>query len=231
MSKRAAVASRSRAALVALALLVPSLLLRSQPNESGFAESLKANVVAIRAAKTGFGFVVGERNGLLYIVTARHVVAPDTPDAAPPTPKLRFYADQGNTYDGRLLGTNDAAHDLAVISVQKPSVVQWNRQALAPSGLTTRGTRVWFVGRSDTWFVPVQPGTIVNEAPFRDHRIEADGLPVRVGTSGAPLVSASGIVGMIVTDGADDTRALSIEFIRTAFRDWAHPWNVLCRAA
>ena len=186
----------------------------------------------IRSAKTASAR--GRRAERSAVVTARHVLFPKyppDPDVSPSPAKLRFYADQGNSYDAKVLGTNDEQHDLAVLTVPPPGGFTWDRQVLAPLSAQSRGTKVWFVGRNETWFVPVQPGAIVNDAPFRDFRIEADGVPIRVGTSGAPLIAIAGIVGMILSDNADDTRALSIDFIKASFRDWVLPWDLQERPA
>jgi sulfatase modifying factor 1 len=44
-------------------------------SQSQRAEQLRKNVVAISArGEKGFGFITGERNGELFIVTAAHVV-------------------------------------------------------------------------------------------------------------------------------------------------------------
>lgn len=56
--------------------------------------------------------------------------------------------------------------------------------------------------------------------------IRVDGLPVAGGTSGAPLVSQNGIVGMIVTDQGVFTEVIPLNFIEATFRKWNYPWNL-----
>ena len=50
---------------------------------------------------------------------------------------------------------------------------------------------------------------------------------VKPGTSGAPLVAQSGIVGMIISDsGSRIAKVLSITQIRAFFRQWEYPWSL-----
>src|SRR5436853_6509934 len=51
-------------------------------------------------------------------------------------------------------------------------------------------------------------------------------MKVSRGSSGGPVVSGAGIIGMILTDSSDNTHALTIDFIKDAFADWNHPWNL-----
>src|SRR5262249_28244930 len=150
----------------------------------------------------GFGFIVGERPGLLYIVTARHVLfgKEDAPGAKP-TAKVTFYSEQENSYDAKLV-RSDTLHDLALLSVAAPNGFQWNKHCLASTDALGRGTHVWFVGRNSTWYVPAEPGAITSEQPGTDYRVLVERLEVRSGSSGAPLISESGIVGMIQNDSS-----------------------------
>jgi hypothetical protein len=53
---------------------------------------------------------------------------------------------------------------------------------------------VWFIGRDMDWFIPGAPGRIVARAD--SGTVTYTDLPVAQGVSGAPIVSASGIVAM-----------------------------------
>jgi sulfatase modifying factor 1 len=89
------------------------------------AERLRQNTVRIESTRHGFGFIVGELNGQLYIVTARHIlVGEDQPDSTPVTKaKVTFYSDQGRTYDADVLGTHEG--DLAVLRLPAPAGFRW----------------------------------------------------------------------------------------------------------
>lgn len=211
---------------------VPGIILFAQPllaqsEASNMAEQLRGNTVRVQAAQNGFGFIVGARGGSLYIVTARHVIVGvnDDPDAAPPnSAKVVFYSDQGKPYSAEVLGTHEG--DLAVLRVAAPPVLQWARSCVAGSDKQNRGTSVWFVGKGDKWSVPVNPGAISSERPDTKSLLEIDGLSVSPGTSGAPLIASTGIVGMIQNDSAYDTRALTIDFIQRAIQQWNYPWDL-----
>jgi Trypsin-like peptidase domain/PEGA domain len=201
---------------------------QAQTEKQELSLTLRANVVRIESHSNGFGFIVGERNGLLYIVTARHVVAgsQENPDSTnSKIAKITFYSEQENVYDAKIL-RSDSTHDLALLSVSSPQGFQWQRTCLAAPGSAVRGSHVWFVGRNATWYVPVEPGAVTSERPGIDSRIQLEHLEVRPGSSGAPLISNVGIVGMIQNDSPDDTRALTIDFIRSAMQEWNDPWNL-----
>lgn len=215
--------------LVFAATLAGAPVCHSQSEEDKLALQLRQNVVAITAGNSsGFGFITGERNGLLYIATARHVLnSSDDPGGTTATKvKVTFFSDQGRTYSADVLGTHDAEHDLAVLTVASPPGFSWVRECQAGSDSERRGTQVWFVGKNGTWFVPVQPGAIASEAPSAHGMLEIDGLQVRKGSSGGPLIAGAGILGMIQSDFEDDTRALTIDIVRNAFREWNYPWDL-----
>jgi hypothetical protein len=203
------------------------------PAGEQLAMALRDHVVRITAnwrdgsTQHGFGFVVGERNNELYIVTADHVVRGTLPDELAETIGLTFFSHQGQEFQTKLLGTHDADRDVAVLLAERPAGFQLQPKIMRRSrdALPARGTQVWYVGRSGRWYVPSTPGT-VNSVDL-DERILIDGLNVQVGTSGAPLVAADGIAGMIVADDAGGvSRAIGIGFIERAFEHWAHPWQL-----
>jgi hypothetical protein len=199
---------------------------------------LRANVVRIevpnlRNAENGFGFIVGQRSGQIYIVTAQHVIVPnDEPGVTAPTRvKVMFYSDQGKTYDAEVLGTHDTPHDLAVLRLPAPNGLTWIKESLAGAEMQRRGAHVWFIGRNSNWFVPVDPGVINSEHPTDDWRVEIERLPVRPGSSGGPLVAGTGIVAMVQRGNEDDSFALTIDFIKTKMQDWNYPWDLVSARA
>ena len=205
---------------------------------SDLALQLRANVVRIEApnlgnAENGFGFIVGQRSGQIYIVTAQHVIVPnDEPGVTAPTRvKVTFYSDQGKTYDAEVLGTHDTPHDLAVLRLPAPNGLTWIKESLAGAEMQRRGAHVWFIGRNSNWFVPVDPGVINSEHPTDDWRVEIERLPVRPGSSGGPLVARTGIVAMVQRGNEDDSFGLTIDFIKTKVQDWNYPWDLISARA
>ena len=200
------------------------------------AMDLRQNTVRIEArfadeTENGFGFIVGEEDGTVYAVTAHHVVFDeDNVDGDPPVVKVELFNRRGKMIEAEVLGTHDSRHDLAVITFPAPSGFKWNKKALGSNDDQNRLTDVWFVGKLTEWTVPTSPGTIASDDPV-DGRIEIDRLDVKRGSSGGPLIAASGIVGMVITDSDDNTAALSISFIQQQFKRWNHPFMLQRSAA
>ena len=191
---------------------------------------LRRNVVRIEATKNGFGFVVGERAGRLYIVTAYHVVhvVADPAEVGAGSAvkvKVEFYDRRGRMYDAELLGTHDAARDLAVLTVPAPPEFKWTKKCLAGAEKQKRGSPVWFVGRDQEWKPPVVPGHVL-AGPSTEWLLELEGMMVKEGSSGGPVISDTGIIGMIQRDSQEGTHALSVDFIRKVFEEWRHPWDL-----
>ena len=172
----------------------------------------------------GFGFIVSGRSGSLYIVTPDHLVS-GTPDTPSPSVSVIFFTDQGNGYKGELL-KHQRAHDLALLRVVPPLGFKWEKQCLAPLREAKRGTSVSFVGRQGQWYVPVVGGAISSESPTADSWLEVDMPRLRAGSTGGPLVTTTGIIGMISTDTPDGTQVLIIEYMRAVVQEWGYPWDL-----
>lgn len=219
----------------------PDLALCAQSAGYELAQKLIPNVVLIRAKRDGktedggFGFIVGERDGLLYIVTANHVVrGSGSPGEADPSPTVLFSLFQGSPYRGKLLQRSSSSADLAVISVESAQLarVVWTRESLSAAH-TIDQTPVWFVGREQKWFIPTSPGTVssiteVKRNEYSGPTIVVQGLQITGGTSGAPLLSVDGIIGMIVSDSStQEVEAIPIERIEILMKEWMFPWDVM----
>ena len=200
--------------------------LQAESTGRDVAEQLKPNVVQLTVKfgdKTshGFGFVVGERSGNLYVVTAKHVVRVDEPGVETEV-CAQFYERRGKFIKTNLLHLSVTEVDLALLEVPKP-FKEYTWKALCYADLK-KGDPVWFVGRNQEWFVPIEPG-YVQEQPFLG-RFYVEGLNVMPGSSGAPLISEEGIVGMII-EGGEDVIALSIDTVRQVVEDkWNYPWGL-----
>jgi len=196
------------------------------------ADDLKSNVVRIEAkfaehTENGFGFIVGERGGNLYIATANHVVyQDDVPDAEPPEVKVEFYDRQGTMYVADRIRTHDVPHDLAVLTVHPPPGFQWTKRSLGKSEHRKRSTEVWFIGKSRNWLVPVTPGRIASEEII-DGLMDLESLQIQPGSSGGPLLASSGIVGIVLRDAEDNATALDITYVKSYFKRWNHPWDLV----
>ena len=223
------------ACLIVFLAIMPSLGW-SQPSGDELALKLRDNVVKISAKRGsgesshGFGFIVGKQRDQFYIVTANHVVRSNRPGGASTSVKVKFYSDPGRSYEADLLETfYGKPQDFAVIQVTAPPNLSWQSKALVPLESIKRGIRgedVWFIGRSGKWYIPTIPGRINSERPDLHSIIHVDIASVRVGTSGAPLITKNGIIGMIIQDEIDSARAVSVEAIKAAFDEWRYPWSI-----
>jgi Trypsin-like peptidase domain len=209
---------------------------RAQVSGEAKAQALRPIVVKISARlkpgtspQVGFGFVVGEQNGQVVIVTANHLVRGGLPDQEDKTPRITFFERQGVEVVGKLQNVNlpSTRGDLTVILAPKPSKFSFSSvaQSLTPVTPTDRGLEVWPIGRANAWNVPVTPGRVSRVNPVDGHII-VEGLDVRRGSSGGPLVSKDGIVGMIVADGDLETEVVPIEAIQKVVqREWRYAWQ------
>jgi uncharacterized protein YecT (DUF1311 family) len=208
--------------------------LAQSPASDATAVTLQHNVVKITATltkggvpQTGFGFVVGQQGRDLVVVTADHVVRGDDPDFEDKAPLITFFESQGSQVQGRLetVRLPRGRGDLAVILVPRPGFAMIVAAAIDPKPVE-RGLKVWLVGRTGFWSVPASPGVVAQTDSFTGV-IQVEGLAARVGSSGGPLVSPAGIVGMIVADNDLYTEATPIEPIARQVRDvWHYAWGL-----
>jgi hypothetical protein len=223
-----------RTAAVAVAAFLLAQSARAAADPHAVAMDLRQNTIRVEAqlpdgqTELGFGFIVGEKPGTLYAVTALHVVA--DPDAAPGRPpvkvKVELFGHREEMIDAKVLALRDTAHDLAVLTFPAPDGFEWNRQALGSSDQQHGMTDVTFVGRSQQWYVPTSTVKISSDEPV-DARFEIDDLAVRPGSSGGPLIASSGIVGMILRDSDEGAQALTIDMIRLDFKKWGFPFQLV----
>jgi hypothetical protein len=228
--------------LAGLALLLIGSFARAQPVTPDVtgevrAISLQSNVVKIVATLTqggvpqlGFGFIVGQQSNQLVVVTADHVVRGQDAsgrDVEDRSPVITFYESQGFEVRGALQSVRMPKDhgDLAVILVPRQDFVRYDIAALSEHA-PARGMPVWLVGRGGAWNIPTAPGIVAGYDPF-GLRIKIENLPAGPGSSGGPLISADGIVGMIVVDGGLATEATPIEPIQRQVRDaWRYDWRL-----
>lgn len=200
-------------------------------NNCTICNKLKNNVVKITATFTdgkvenGFGSVIGERIDKLYIVTAKHVVYDTSPDNRTNSVKVTFSYDLGNEHTATPLNVPNTSLDISLLEVIKPTDYTWTKNYYSTT--ITPGTRVWFIGRGGTWYIPTGPSVgSINTISVEDEII-IDINSIQPGTSGAPLISDKGIVGLIFEDALGGAKAYSIEKVRRLIEDiWNYPWQM-----
>ena len=95
----------------------------------------------------GFGFVSGQRNGKLFVVTAAHVVTAIQEEGG--SINLKFFNDY-EAYTGKILRYNENL-DVALLEVIQPEDFSWETASL---GIPKSGDAVAFIGRNRTWYIP-----------------------------------------------------------------------------
>ena len=174
-------------------------------------EDLKQNVVAVtvkfddNSEEKGFGFITGEKDGQLYLVTAGHVVHGKLPKN-PVKIQVKFMsslrqfsAEEESWFE---------ADDLSLLTLPKPNGIQWQRKFAHFHPQAYQSVR--FIGKNGDW---VSPGA-GEISRINSTRIEFTTQGMELGTSGAPLLSESGIIGLVLDDERTSSRALSLTRIR-----------------
>jgi hypothetical protein len=214
--------------LLLVPLAIPLVRAQSEPK---LIQPLKFNTVRIEAtwptgnAQYGFGIIVGERASTqLYIATANHVVRDG--ERGKSTSVKVWLRGEGASTLAELLDDSSQALDLAVLRVVKPQGFTWKTDVIGSAAeQQARATAVWFIGRDRDWFTPVTPGRI-SMVTF-ESKLQLEGMQVRVGSSGAPLVADSGIIGMLTSDEGDTSYGIPIEKIQQAFAQWSFPFTLV----
>lgn len=200
-------------------------------------DKLKNNVVQITATfedgkeENGFGTVIAERDNQLYIVTAKHVIYNLEESGLVSTENrtqsvtVKFFYDQGKDYAATLLKLPNSTLDISLLEVEKPNNYSWTKDFYSKA--IPAGTKVWFIGRSGKWYIPT--GSFVgsiNDVSAEDE-ILIDINSIQPGTSGAPLISPDGMVGILFEDASGGAKAYTIEKVMNLItRTWNYPWQM-----
>jgi Trypsin-like peptidase domain len=169
------------------------------------AARLRQNLVWIAAqdiGEHGYGMVVGGDNTTVWVITARHVVVKTamrgstTPDEPSHQIRMRFCAAAatGLVPGEPWPGWDTGGEDIALLSVARPRDYQWATRALAPQ--VTVGEPVWLLGSNDECaLVPAQGQVRALADSANNLRIDFTG--VQGGSSGAPVLSGHGVLGLM----------------------------------
>lgn len=221
--------------MLTILIMGNSSIIMAQVNHDVFSEKIKNNIVKLTSkfqggsTEYGFGFIVGEQANLLYVVTAKHVVEKydDEDDryykASPVT--AEFYNAKSTGEVIKLvkilhLNLENKKLDLALLEIQKPSGF-----SLTDSYFTSevnRGDAVWFIGRDKDWYVPALTGAVSKKTD--DGKIKFEITTIKQGTSGAPLLTEKGIVGLITTDNGSDAAAIYAIEIKKHILEGQYPF-------
>lgn len=178
---------------------------------------LRNCVVRISAPSSGFGLIVGERDRQLFILTANHVISRDKQLFKTVTIQFNHTPKQDVVAKTVRLDERARKMDIGMLRVPKPGNFFWRKDTMAMARDHVTGLNVWYIGQSQEWKVAVEPGTIENEDIGDGQKIQLN-MPVRGGSSGAPLISKYGVFGMLLAEGPASrySRGVAIDAIQTA---------------
>jgi len=181
---------------------------------AALAERLLHNVVRIHADEHGYGLVVGADAAFVYLVTARHVVGARTPVAVHWCARIALAEAAAEIVAG-FDGAND---DLALLRLPRPAAYEPLPRARAPAARVALRDAAWLLGRNDECSVIPRAGAI---GMLRDerHNLRIDLPGVLGGSSGAPVATGRGIVGITTDSDNVSITALSIERIEQRVRE------------
>lgn len=171
------------------------------------AAQLRQNLVWIAAddiGEHGYGLVVGADAQHLWLVTARHVVVRTamrgSAMADEPSQQIRLrlcaVADSAPAAGEAWPAFDAAGADLALLRMPRPAGYQVLERALATQVVV--GDTVWLLGSNDDCALVPAIGAVRATADAQ-HRLRIDFAGVQGGSSGAPVLSSSGILGLMLS--------------------------------
>jgi hypothetical protein len=182
---------------------------------------IKNIVVSIRSVrqdnqvKNGFGFVIGLRGRDPVIATANHILRAPNNEQQPKSITVRYVFFEGKPFEAKALSLYDRTNDIGLIVAATPDGSE-KLSKLEPADCPSKlrpGDNLWYVGRDGDWYIPTDPSRF--KGIDRYGRILLENSDATEGSSGAPLVTNNGVLGMIVSgQGAGSATAASIEDIR-----------------
>ncbi|MDM0118004.1 serine protease [Variovorax sp. J22R133] len=175
------------------------------------AERLLAGVVRVHADEHGFGLVIGADSDFVYIATARHVVG----TAAQIVAHGCMKALPPDLAAERVAGFDTVADDLALLRVPRPTGYQVSPRALASLERVAVADPAWLLGRDDACVVLPRAGAVAMRPNERAlWRVDMPG--VLGGSSGAPVATGHGIIG--ITTDSDNANITAIDITQVAKR-------------
>jgi Trypsin-like peptidase domain len=173
--------------------------------------ALRQNLVWLEAddiGEHGYGVIVGGTAETLWVVTARHVVVKSAmlgltaPDQSSRQIRVRFCANESAAATSQrspattVTGWNAGGHDIALLSVPRPRDYVLLARALAPFAVV--GEPVWLLGSDDNCaLVPAQGNVRATADAAHNLRVDFPSSSVQGGSSGAPVLSGYGILGLM----------------------------------
>lgn len=175
------------------------------------ADRLLAGVVRVHAEEHGFGLVVGADDSFVYVATPLHVVGATAPVVVHGCVKSL----PQDLAAERVAGFDAMADDLALLRVPRPADYRIVPRALAPGAKVAIADAAWLLGRDDVCAVLPRTGAVAMRPDARAlWRIDMPG--VLGGSSGAPVATGRGIVG--ITTDSDNANITALDITQIAQR-------------
>lgn len=224
-------------ALALAVMLAPGILRAQSSTETAAlkkAETFTDQVVRVlpqrtdgSKAMTGFGLLIGEKNGRVFVATPYHVaVGTDRPSSLTDTPRVVFRDDRYNPVSATRLSVASPNDDLAVLEVTPPVGRALPHATAIDANRLDRGTWAWNIGIGQDWDMPDRAGGIgLVDTQTRLRRVGQ--LRTPPGASGGAVVTEDGIIGMVLQDGDTYSWVLPIERIIELFKAWDLPTDLL----
>lgn len=186
------------------------------------ARRLLAAVVRIDADEHGFGLVVGADRDFVYVATARHVVGTGT--------KLHLSGCDTALPSGlaveHIASFDRASDDLALLRVPRPTDFTVQTRALASPQDVAMADAAWLLGRNDTCAVLPRSGAVA--APPNARALWRVDMPgVLGGSSGAPVATGRGIIGITTDSDGVNATVLDIALVALRVRASALPFDLV----
>lgn len=188
-------------------------------------KTLRANVVllasreasATESGEYGIGIIIGSLGGRLAILTPAHVAWDES--GRPRILKARLFGSGDVQRPVEVLRTSkDFVRDISVVAVAPPPGFSWERKCLDARHVIEENTPVRFIGRANDWYVPVSDNARIRSAEGDSLVIEH--LEVEAGSSGAPIVTTVGIVGMHRSSEGSEASARTMTSLLATLRRW-----------
>jgi|HubBroStandDraft_1064217.scaffolds.fasta_scaffold00213_28 sulfatase modifying factor 1 len=177
----------------------------------------------------GVGIVLGERGGKLYIATAAHVVWGRSGNIAAlsAAPSVEFFEDQGHRYPAERLDNQLSAQDLAVLVVTKPAGITLVAEPPVDPGQIQPPAPITDIRALANWDIQASPA-FYKGIDLPTNLLLTEALNTPPGTSGAPVLTSDGLLGMVLRSGfGESSSLLRIGSIADAFRTWNYPLTYL----
>lgn len=195
-----------------------------------FAKLTEDNVYRVNATwtsgatRSGYAYLVAQRDGTSTLITARHVVFEEVQGAyvAADEVQVRLATGAGPAYVVSKAKVPVRALDLAVIDFVAKQSSQISTSVLAQS-LPAQGEEVWlFAPRADRLVSPT-PG-VVQE--MNGGVVRVLNLGGQLGLSGAPVISQGGVTGIYLGLQEATSSILSIKLIEKTLKDLDFDWGL-----